>query len=834
MQLVSEGVFGSGADRFDYDLRDLEVFQSGGRIWLYAASGPNGGLSLYELEAGAEPVLADTRDHTGANLATGSFTQTGSWLIQEDTTASQLSYYDMDGTGALQGQLSLALPGTAIGGLGDLAAAPLDGGGSAVYAIARSGGTLQGWRLDNGGSVAGPAAMSGPEAAFARPQATDMAVSGSALLVADAAIGGLASFAVSSADGTLSPVQEIGSSEGLSVSGPMILATLEAYGRSWAVLAAQGSSSLSAFQVSSGGGLDTTAHVTDTLATRFGGVSSVKMLMAEQHAFVLAAGGDDGLTVFRLLPDGRLLHVSSLPHTSGAGLQDVTAIETVLSGGELQIFTAGAATGGIGRFTAATAHLGDVLQASGSAGQRLQGTARADLITGGSGADTLEGGDGNDIIALGAGGGEMTGGAGQDIFAVQPLDDPSADTAIITDFTPGEDILDLSAFTALRGPGQLDITESSTGAVLRFAGHEITLFRAGGGALTAADIWGASFSYPDSWDPGLFLDSGTLFGGVDADALAGTGGADSIDGLDGDDTISGGGGADTLIGRHGTDSLTGGEGADILQGGVGNDILLGGSGGDSLDGGTGQDRLQGGDGADSLHGGSGGDTLSGGNGSDWLAGDAGNDSLSGGSDADWLYGGTGADVLDGGTGSDVLHGARGQDSLDGGAGDDILRGKREHDVLEGGDGADTLIGGAGRDAMDGGSGNDVLSGKKQADLLRGGSGNDSLSGGNGKDLLAGGSGDDWLDGGAGRDTLSGEGGADTFVFTGSHGRDQISDFTPGEDLIDLSALDPGAADSFAGLTLLGSGSDVAVQTGAGRILLLGLSLQDIGENDFIF
>ena len=61
-------------------------------------------------------------------------------------------------------------------------------------------------------------------------------------------------------------------------------------------------------------------------------------------------------------------------------------------------------------------------------------------------------------------------------------------------------------------------------------------------------------------------------------------------------------------------NVTGGSGSDNLTGGGGANTLIGGGGADTLSGGAGADILDGGAGDDSLNGGAGGDTLIGGNG----------------------------------------------------------------------------------------------------------------------------------------------------------------------------------------------------------------------------
>jgi hypothetical protein len=47
-------------------------------------------------------------------------------------------------------------------------------------------------------------------------------------------------------------------------------------------------------------------HVIDTLATRFGDLLALEVVTVDGRTYVVAAGGDDGITLFTLLPDGRL------------------------------------------------------------------------------------------------------------------------------------------------------------------------------------------------------------------------------------------------------------------------------------------------------------------------------------------------------------------------------------------------------------------------------------------------------------------------------------------------------------------------------------------------
>jgi hypothetical protein len=185
-----------------------------------------------------------------------------------------------------------------------------------------------------------------------------------------------------------------------------------------------------------------------------------------------------------------------------------------------------------------------------------------------------------------------------------------------------------------------------------------------------------------------------------------------------------------------------------------------------------------------------------------MLGNGGDDLLEGLHGDDWLFGGFGADTVQGGAGDDLLVG---------GAGDDFVSGSSGEDTISAGDGADRVSAGGGIDSVEGGAGDDVLAGGDGDDTLKGGAGKDRLNGGAGNDVLVGGTGADYL--------LGGEG-ADTFVFAPPYSglmpgqRDQIGDFTSGEDHIDLIAFGPAAITiSDAGaysLVEIDVGSDMAI------------------------
>ena len=215
----------------------------------------------------------------------------------------------------------------------------------------------------------------------------------------------------------------------------------------------------------------------------------------------------------------------------------------------------------------------------------------------------------------------------------------------------------------------------------------------------------------------------------------------------------------TINGDDGNDTITGSPDDDIINGGAGNDTLNGGAGDDRITGNTGTDTMNGdagndvlvwnpGDGSDVMNGGAGGGDdaeLNGGNNPENFAAtpvagrvrferlspgpfqlDVGPDTerlvlnANGGDDtmvsdpatptAMLLNGGTGLDNLQAGAGADFLNGGDDNDSLDGGPGIDRIVGDRGNDAMLGRAGDDTMVwnNGDGSDTMDGEAGLDAV------------------------------------------------------------------------------------------------------------------------------
>ena len=256
------------------------------------------------------------------------------------------------------------------------------------------------------------------------------------------------------------------------------------------------------------------------------------------------------------------------------------------------------------------------------------------------------------------------------------------------------------------------------------------------------------------------------------------------------DYMVGGEGDDNMDGHSGSDDMEGGAGDDVMEGGRGNDYMLGDEGDDNMDGGRGDDYMAGGEGDDSLDGGRGKDLLYGGTGDDTLTG--GDDS-----DAFIFREGDGNDLItDFQQGTDIIHiegnsGDGYEVSYDKETGNSTITYAGGTITVEGVELSSEDIGYAAfvpdGGEVSGGIGNDLLYTGSGDDTVSGGEGDDYLHSGRGDDVVDGGEGNDIIVGGDGNDTLTGGEGSDTFGFDKSSGDDVITDFTPGEDHIDLAS-----------------------------------------------
>ena len=433
------------------------------------------------------------------------------------------------------------------------------------------------------------------------------------------------------------------------------------------------------------------------------------------------------------------------------------------------------------------------------AADRLDGEAGDDMLWGLSGDDRLTGGPGDDRLTGGAGADRLTGGPGADRFdgTLHALDGD-----LVTDLT-GADVLAVQGAALLTAPLAVDLLAGEGPASWRI-----------GIDVGRNDVHEARIGGTGEAPQGVMLrhgtDDTTLLTVLDDAAVAGardiSDGADAAD--DGlgvyvqlfDQALH----ADTRqapLQAVVTAESQRPAGVVTVAGSPGADLMAGASHGAA---------------ARSVFEGLGGDDL--------LEGKGGADRLVGGDGDDWLVGGTGADQLLGGAGDDTAFYAG---SLSG-VTVRLWQGSAEGGEAEG----DRLLG---VESVIGSDHNDRLVGASAVGVehneLDGGAGDDLLRGAGGDDRLTGGAGQDRLNGGTGDDRLSGGPGADLFIFDADGGNDTITDFQPGLDRLDFTAL----VGAVSAVEIAPAGDEASRLTlpDGGTILLLGVGPSALAPEDFL-
>ena len=629
-------------------IHDLQIINAGGTATLHSASGALGGVTSFGLQTGWQAQF-QTQTAYAVNTTSYTYVPFASGTVQLSLTrlADMLSEADTATSGSAAGTPIFIRNNGFTGDLVTMLAVDLPGG-TCVYAGLNGSSGITAFQLSGTATLTALAVMAdtGTLPLADVSALVSVRVGGATLLVsASSGENGLASFVIAS-DGSLTQADVLDSRHGLSVSQPSAMKAVMVDGESYLVLAAAGSSSLSVVKLRADGQMQVVDHIIDSLDTRFGGACVVETVTAGDRTFVLAAGNDDGLSLFTLLPGGRLLLIDTLADGASLLLDNVAAITAAVVGTEVQIFTSSQTEAGICQFRIDLATLGPV-QTGTPQSDSLTGTGLDDLLAGDGGADHLFGGLGNDILLDGAGSDQMTGGQGADIFVLSY--DGQSDA--IMDFQPGIDLLDLSGWPMFYAAGQATLTPTVDGCVLQFGAEQLVLTSMTHSPLTIAD-------FPLSALVAMSRQAGLLEGrGV---RLAGTTGSDFQIGASGNDVMFGSTGADWIMGGNGRDTVRfNDQGLTALLPAAGAvrvdlkhpDRNIGLAAGDEYDG---IEQFFGTQGDDVLAGSGGVNRFSGGNGDDALIGRGGADQLDGQNGGDQLTGGGGGDLLSGGGGADAF------------------------------------------------------------------------------------------------------------------------------------------------------------------------------------
>ena len=652
-------------------ITDLSIMTVANGSVLYSTTRDDGVLTAWNI-TGAEPVVTDIHDLDGADTPgshptlAGVATSGGIAIITGGGTVQTIST-------AVDGSFDSATPLTTVpfSGFQNYTTVTLESGMQAVYGGLNGTTGIGQLTFDSGGSFLGHDITVGPlGSATHHIAATTYATVGAQqfLLTTSGTANTITSWAIG-ANGDLTAAHSLGVTEGLWIEAPTAMATATVGDNTYILLGAAGSSTITVMQIGPDGSLIIRDHVIDTLDTRFGGVTALEVITHQGQTFVVAGGADDGITVFSLLDGGQLVPRATLADTTDMTLDNISAIAVQGQGNAINIFVASASENGLTqlRYDVGTA---GVTATAALAGGLLVGTGGADIMQGHNGDDVIDGGLGDDILRDGLGSDVMTGGAGADVFVLS-LD---GQTDTITDFTWGEDRIDVSLWPMLRDIQQLTMRIRDDGVEIRY-GDEVLIIQSSDGNpfdyrdFTNADLIGlthvpqnstAGYPGPATPPPNLNptpteVDQGGAINVMTGAQVIASNNLDTLRAaLHGTQPPQSSGGStadDMIFGGNGNNTLTGGAGRDVISGGAGHDTLNGGNGDDTLMGRSGNDVINGDDGADMMFGGAGDDQIWGGNGHDILHGGAGDDTISGGAGNDILFGDAGADefIFDGGT-----------------------------------------------------------------------------------------------------------------------------------------------------------------------------------------
>jgi Ca2+-binding RTX toxin-like protein len=201
---------------------------------------------------------------------------------------------------------------------------------------------------------------------------------------------------------------------------------------------------------------------------------------------------------------------------------------------------------------------------------RLTGSNKANILSGGGCSDTIFGGGGNDTLSGGFWSDFVYGQDGNDLIVQDSLLDDD-----LFDGGSGFDQVDYS----LAGGGRPIYANLATGRVEKsyyeyyyIGGYRNDIYTLNVDTLRSIEsIIGTS--YNDTLAGGKYADN--LQAGAGNDVISGNAGNDSLSGMAGNDSINGDSGNDLLVGGAGDDTVNGGTGNDLMRlDGGGNDTFI--------------------------------------------------------------------------------------------------------------------------------------------------------------------------------------------------------------------------------------------------------------------
>ena len=319
-------------------LGDARFYEHNGQITLAS----DGGQGVVTLSTAANQTAALAhRAPIGVNVPSQNVTLGGRVITisDQDLAAVQNSRSDN----------SLTLHSSNTGQYADrFEAVQLQTGNTGLVVLAdTTGNGLATFQIANNGRLMEQNQLAAQQAVFTdQISALSVATVGrdSFVLAASASNHSITAYAVSP-NGTLSPASTLGAQQFLPIATPQDMATVSLQGQSFVVLASAGIGSLTVLSLDSAGVLSPVDQVTDSLNTRFQGAQILETLTRQGNAYVIAAGQDNGLSLFRILGDGQLVHLVHLVHLDTMAdqlnmpINSITDIYVDIIAGDVQLFT---------------------------------------------------------------------------------------------------------------------------------------------------------------------------------------------------------------------------------------------------------------------------------------------------------------------------------------------------------------------------------------------------------------------------------------------------------------------------------------------------------------
>jgi Ca2+-binding RTX toxin-like protein len=540
-QMQEHSVLLSNDDMFDAGMRAVTSYAVAGGTVILAATGIGGGLSSYLLSDSGAVTLLDLAAYGGGNFdaAHGGLSleviDGGGAVLIGGLKAGTMQSYVLKSSGQIGSGTAINVSDDGSYGAvvqtssGSILTADQQGSGVLTY-TQTAGGKLRLQHSENDTASAHASTVVDLKSVTLN-NGTEV------IITASQGEQGVSSYVMNGYNPAL--VDSIGPDSGLGIMVPADMAVVNIGTQAFVIVAsapnAGSAGALSVMRVTNSGALSVTDHLIDDLNSRFGGVQAIDVIEVEGRWYLIAGGGDDGISLFTIMPGGTLTHVATLADSTTTGLSDVSGLTLAHTDGVLHIFVASNADAGLTHLTYDVSDQG-VTQETGSSGGALTGAGLADVLVGQNGQDTLEGGGGADTLMDGGGIDRLTGGAGADTFVLTY--DGVRD--VITDFNHNVDALDLSFWPFMYDLDALSIVQISGGVRISHRGEVLDVL---GDNLTPENVRAAISEGPSRSGPAIYEN----------------GGGDTMQGGTGNDFIKGGDGADTFI----------------FEAGMGSDELLG-------------------------------------------------------------------------------------------------------------------------------------------------------------------------------------------------------------------------------------------------------------------